>query len=54
MWILYDPIVAFSINIILLAFLFLFASNGIELLDLLYIADTEATSNDFGDDDDQD
>ena len=51
MWVLYDAPVAIAINIILAIFLYFFISNGMELLDLLYITDDQATSNSFGVDD---
>ena len=48
MWILYDPIVALSINIVLGIFLFFFVTNGLEIFNLLYVSDDQAISNSFG------
>ena len=53
MWVLYDVPVAIAINIVLAIFLYFFISNGMELLDLLYISEDQATSNSFGGADDQ-
>lgn len=47
MWILYSNIVAVVINIILAVFLFAFVKNGVELIEMLYVADEDATSNSF-------
>jgi uncharacterized protein YacL len=47
MWILYSNIVAVVINIILAVFLFAFVKNGVELIEMLYVSDEDATSNSF-------
>ena len=48
MWILYDPVVALSINIVLGIFLYFFVTNGLEIFGLLYVSDDQAISNSFG------
>lgn len=47
MWIYYTFIVAFVINLILMAFLLLFIKNGYDILKELYVDENEAVSGKF-------
>jgi hypothetical protein len=49
MWLLYKPIVALIVNIILAIFLIIFVTNGIEIYKRLYVGEDEAVSGKFQD-----
>jgi hypothetical protein len=49
MWLYYPVKVAFFINLILLAFLFVFVKNGYEIYSKLYVKDDEAVTGQFKD-----
>lgn len=49
MWLYYPVKIAIFINIILLAFLFVFIKNGYEIYDKLHVKDDEAISGQFKD-----
>ena len=47
MWIVYSPLVAFIVNLCLLAFLLQFVSEGYDVWDRLYVASDQAVSHDM-------
>ncbi len=49
MWLYYPVKVAIFINLILLAFLFVFVKNGLEIYDKLHVKDDEAVTGQFKD-----
>lgn len=47
MWIVYSPLVAFIVNLCLLAFLLQFISEGYDVWDRLYVAEEQAVSHEM-------
>ena len=47
MWIVYNPLVAFIVNLCLLAFLLQFVTEGIEIFKELYVDEKNAVSHDM-------
>lgn len=47
MWLLYSTVVAIVTNVVLAVFLFFFISNGIQLVDELFVSDNDAIDSEF-------
>ena len=47
MWILYSPFVAFIVNLVLLAFLLQFMSEGLYVMEKLYVRESDAVKNEM-------